>query len=565
MRPALLAASFVLLAPASVLAAANDPVRAPHGMVASSSGEASEAGVEILKSGGNAVDAAVAVALALAVTHPSAGNLGGGGFMLVRMADGRATTIDYREVAPKAASRTMYLDPQGNVIPDLSINGYRAVGVPGTVAGLELALKKYGTRSWAQVSAPAIRLAKKGFVLSKALADELREEAPRFAPFPESRHIWNRDGKFYEEGERFTQPELAKTLERLSKAGPRDFYTGQIASLIDADMKRGGGLVTQDDLAAYTPKEREPLHGTYRGFDVLTMPPPSSGGATLLQELNILELDDLTKLGANGSQADHLIIEAMRRAFADRALYFGDPDFVNVPVAALTSKAYAAKQHATIVADKATPSSAFDMNRKPPVESPHTTHFTVVDAKGNVVSNTFTLNMGFGSGATVEGAGFLLNDEMDDFTSKPGVPNGFGLIQGEANAIAPGKRPLSSMTPTVLLKDGRPYLVLGSPGGPTIINTVLQVILGVVDFHRDVEAAVAAPRLHQQWMPDIVFDEIDGMSPDTERALTSMGYVLKQSPWGTMGDCEAVMIEPGTEMRLGASDPRGSDARAVGY
>ena len=534
-------------------------------MVASSSGEASEAGVEILKSGGNAVDAAVAVALALAVTHPSAGNLGGGGFMLVRLADGRSTTIDYREVAPKSATRDMYLDAKGDVLPDASTNGYRAVGVPGTVAGLELALSKYGTKSWAVVSAPAIRLAKKGFVLSKPLADELREQAPRFAPFPESKRIWNRDGKFYEEGERFTQPELGKTLERLAKVGPRDFYTGQIAALIDTDMKRGGGLVTKDDLAAYQPKERAPLKGTYRGYDVLTMPPPSSGGATLLQELNILEFYDLARIGANGSQADHLMLEAMRRAFADRALYFGDPDFVDVPVAALTSKDYAAKQRATIVADKATPSSAFAAGRKPPVEGPHTTHFTVVDAKGNVVSNTFTLNMGFGSGVTVAGAGFLLNDEMDDFTSKPGVPNGFGLIQGEANAIAPGKRPLSSMTPTVLLKDGKPYLVLGSPGGPTIINTVLQVILGVVDFHRDVEAAVAAPRLHQQWMPDVVFDEIDGLSPDTAHALTDMGYVVKQSPWGTMGDCEAVMIEPGTGMRLGASDPRGSDARAVGY
>lgn len=562
MRTLVVAVSLALACPA--LAASRPPVRAPHGMVASSSREASEAGVEILKKGGNAVDAAVAVALAEAVTHPSAGNLGGGGFMLLRLADGRATAIDYRETAPQAASRDMYLDAKGDVIPDASTVGYRAVGVPGTVAGLQLALQKYGTMKFAEVAAPAIRLARQGFVLSKPLADELREQAPHFAPFPASVRIYNRGGRFYAEGERFVQPDLAKTLERLAKAGPQDFYKGQIASQIAKDMAEHGGLITAEDLARYQPKERAVLRGTYRGYEILTMPPPSSGGATLLQELNILEGYDLGALGPQSSQADHLLLEAMRRAFADRALFFGDPDFVKVPVDALTSKDYATKQRASILPDKATPSSSIPASRPPP-ESNHTTHFTVVDAKGNAVSNTYTLNLAFGSGATVDGLGILLNDEMDDFTSKVGAPNAFGLIQGEANAIAPGKRPLSSMTPTIVLKDGQLAFALGSPGGPTIINTVLQVLVGVVDFKQDLQAAIDAPRIHQQWLPDVVVTESAGMNVDTARALQSMGYALKPSPWGTLGDCEAVGIEPGTGVRLGASDPRGGDSAAVGY
>jgi len=545
-------------------AAAPAPVRAKHGMVASATAEASAAGVEILKAGGNAVDAAVATALALAVTHPTAGNLGGGGFMLVRMADGGAVAIDYRETAPAAAGRDMYLGADGGVIPGASIVGYRAVGVPGTVAGLALALSQYGTRSFAQVAAPAIRLARRGFVVSKTLADELQSQAPKLEQFPESKRIFLRDGEPYAEGDRFKRPELARTLERLAKAGPGDFYRGRVAKQIAADMAANGGLITAADLRDYKAKARPVLRGTYRGYEILTMPPPSSGGATLLQALNILEGTPLDSFGPGASQADHLVIEAMRRAFADRARFFGDPDFVKIPVRVLTSKAYAAKQRATIQPNKATPSTDISMSRPPP-ESPDTTHFSVVDAQGNAVSNTFTLNMPFGSGATVKGAGFLLNDEMDDFTSKPGTPNGFGLIQGEANAIAPHKRPLSSMTPTLVLKDGKLWMALGSPGGPTIINTVLQVLLGTIDFHEGLGQAVAAPRLHQQWMPDVVLTEKGGVNADTAKLLGAMGYTLRESRWGTMGDCEAVMIDPATGVRLGASDPRNPDARSVGY
>jgi gamma-glutamyltranspeptidase/glutathione hydrolase len=564
MRALLCFAVALLAAPASGLS--RPAVRGAHGMVASSSDLASEAGVQILKRGGNAVDAAVAVALALAVTHPSAGNLGGGGFMVVRMADGRETAIDYRETAPLAATQKMYLDEAGNVVPEASTVGYRGVGVPGTVAGLALALQKYGTMKWSVVVQPALELARRGFVLSKPLADDLRAQEPRFAKFAESHRIFNRSGRPYAEGERFMQPELAQTLGRLARGGPREFYEGKTAELLVRDMVAHGGLITRADLTGYRAIERKLLHGRYRGYEVLTMPPPSSGGATLLQELNILEGYELQKLPQGSAASLHLELEAMRRAFADRALFFGDPDFVQIPLEALTSRAYAARQRANIDPLKATPSSTIAANRPAPTESDHTTHFTIVDAAGNAVSNTFTLNLAFGSGATVTGAGFLLNDEMDDFTSKPGTPNAFGLIQGEANAIAPRKRPLSSMTPTLLLKDGKLVLALGSPGGPTIINTVLQVLLDVVDFHMELQAAVDAPRVHQQWMPDLVMADRGGLNADTQAALAAMGYAfLPPEKPVVLGDVEAVMIEPGTSVRLGASDPRGGDSRAVGY
>ena len=573
MRPAtrIIYLGFAVLS--SIARAAERPaVRAPHGMVASSSDLASRVGAEILRGGGNAVDAAVATALALAVTHPSAGNLGGGGFMVIRMADGRSTAIDYRETAPAAASRTLYLDAKGEVIPEASTIGYRAVGVPGTVAGLALALQRYGTLPWVKVVEPARHLADEGFLLSRDLADQLAGQEEKFRAFPESRRIFNRDGRLYREGERLKQPELAATLRRLAKDGPREFYEGETSRRIDADMKAHGGLISLEDLRTYRPAERPLLRGTYRGYEVLTMPPPSSGGATLLQMLNVLEGFDLAALGPGSSAADHLEVEAMRRAFADRALFFGDPDFGAVPVAPLISKGYAKQQRSTIDRAHATPSASIAANRPPPQESNHTTHFSVIDAAGNAVSNTFTLNLGFGSGAVVTGAGFLLNDEMDDFTSKPGVPNAFGLIQGEANAIAPHKRPLSSMTPTVVLKDGQLWAVLGSPGGPTIINSVLEVLLATIDFGMEPQAAVDFPRIHHQWMPDVVFIEPDGRSADSQAALSARGQhvastrdFMKKTPYPYLGDVEAVFIDPQTHERLGVSDPRGGDSGSEGY
>jgi gamma-glutamyltranspeptidase / glutathione hydrolase len=536
-------------------------------MVASANVIASQVGVDILKRGGNAVDAACAVGLALAVVYPAAGNLGGGGFMLIRMADGHAVAIDYRETAPAAAQRTMYLDSAGNIIPNASLVGYRAAGVPGTVAGLGLAQQKYGVLHWSEVVEPARRLAAQGFRVSDALASSLRGSR-NLARFPESKRLFLKDGRYYKEGETFRQPELAATLGRIQEQGPREFYTGLTAQQIIDDMKANGGLITKTDLEFYHAVEREPLHGSYRGYDVLTMPPPSSGGAALLEMLNILEPHDLGGMGYNSSQTDHLLIEAMRRAFADRAEFMGDPDFGAVPVRGLISKAYAAEVAKTIDPAHATPSAQVGHGRPQPYESPQTTHFSVVDAAGNAVSNTYTLNFGYGSCATVRGAGFLLNDEMDDFTSKPGVPNGFGLIQGEANAIGPRKRPLSSMTPTLLTRNGKLFLVIGSPGGPTIINTVLQVISNVMDHGMDLARAIAAPRLHHQWLPDRVQAEPFALPQDVLTALRSMGHTIS-APNGAhgerWGDAEGILVDLTTGTRLGASDPRSPDAAAIGY
>src|SRR2546427_3873299 len=476
-------------------------------MIVSAEPLASDVGLEILEAGGNAVDAAVAVGFALAVTHPYAGNIGGGGFMLLRMATGEAVVVDYREEAPAAASRNMYLDAKGELAPEASIVGARAVGVPGTVAGLALAEEKYGKLGLARALAPAIRLAEQGFPVSYALSQSLESAQPLLARFEESRRIFLRDGKPYEPGEIFKQPELAHTLRLIAQGGPDVFYRGSVAQALVATMQKYGGLITLADLAEYQAKFRAPLEGHFRGFTVLTVPPPSSGGVALLEMLNVLGPLDL---GApNSYQSIHLMAETMRRAYADRAAYLGDADFVSVPVAGLTSAKHAAKLRAEILEAKA----EAPVRAGVPValtESSQTTHFSVVDAEGNAVANTYTLNGGYGSGVTVEGAGFLLNDEMDDFASKPGAPNMFGLVQGEANAIQPRKRPLSSMTPTIVLRDSglgvrdsalsfpnpesripnpgsspptldsrlpNPVLVLGSPGGGTIINTVLQVLL----------------------------------------------------------------------------------------
>ena len=548
--------------------AAREPVRAKHGMVASTNEVASRVGVEIMKCGGNAVDAAIAVAFALQVTHPAAGNLGGGGFMMIRLKDGRTTAIDYREMAPAAAHRDVYLDKNGNLIEDEggSLIGYRAAGVPGTVRGMELALKKYGSGklTWSQLIEPARRLAVDGFTVTYSLAQSLQGSREYLSKYPETKRIYLKDGQFYKEGEIFRQPELAATFTRLQRSGPNEFYEGETARLIVADMKRHNGLMTMDDLRGYIAKERIPLRGTYRDYEIVSMPPPSSGGAVLIEMLNILEGFDLQKLEANSSDRYHLMTEAMRRAFADRAEYMGDSDFVKVPVPGLIDKSYAATLRSTIKTDRASTSAEVRAGRPAGYESEETTHFTVVDAEGNAVANTYTLNNSFGSAAVAKGTGILLNDEMDDFAAKPGTPNLFGLIQGERNAVAPKKRPLSAMTPTfVLRKDGSLWFTIGSPGGPTIINTVLCVVTNVIDYDMNIQQAIDFPRIHHQWMPDQLVGEPFGLSGDTQRALTSRGHKLGKLRY--LGDAEGIMIEEKTGVRLGATDPRRSDGLAVGY
>jgi gamma-glutamyltranspeptidase/glutathione hydrolase len=550
------------------VAASREPVHARHGLVASTSEIASRVGVDVLKRGGNAVDAAIAVAFALAVTHPAAGNLGGGGFMMIRLKDGRSTAIDYREMAPAAAHRDVYLDKNGNPITGEggSLVGYRAAGVPGTVRGMELALKKYGSGklNWAQLVEPARRLAANGFVVNRNLARSLHDNKDYLSQYQETKRIYLRNGKFYQEGELFRQPDLAASFARLQRAGPNDFYLGQTARLIVADMKRNNGLMTMEDLAGYVPKEREPLRGTYRGYEILSMPPPSSGGAVLIQMLNILEGFELEKTDASSSRRYHLMAESMRRAFADRAEYMGDTDFVKVPIAGLVDKVYAEKLRRTIDPQRASTSTEVRAGQPAGYESEDTTHFTVVDKEGNAVANTYTLNNSYGSAAVAKGTGIMLNDEMDDFAAKPGTPNLYGLIQGERNAVAPRKRPLSAMTPTfVLRKDGSLWFTVGSPGGPTIINTVLCIITNIVDYGMNMQQAIDAPRIHHQWLPDELIFEPYGLSGDTREALTSRGHKLGRPRY--LGDAEGIMIEEKTGVRLGATDPRRSDGPAVGY
>jgi gamma-glutamyltranspeptidase / glutathione hydrolase len=561
--------------------ASTEPVHAPHGMVVSVHELASRAGVEIMQAGGNAVDAAVATGFALAVVHPPAGNIGGGGFMLVRMADGKVHFLDYREKAPAAATRDMYLDAQGNVIPNASDIGYKAIGVPGSVAGMVYAEQKFGKLTLKQVMGPAIRLAREGYALSWGEARDLHDKY--LTQFPESRRVFQRGGDFYQTGEIFRQPDLARTLERIA-AKPDDFYHGALARELATAMQKGGGLITADDLAHYEVKEREPVRGTYRGYEVISAPPPSSGGTVLLESLNILEGYDLSRLGDRSAESIHYTTEAFRRAFFDRAEFLGDPDFSRIPVAQLIDKRYGAAWRNSIDETKATPSK--DLKR-PAIfaeleqyaaihpqplenhESPHTTHYSVVDAEGNAVSVTTTINDWFGSRVTADGLGFLMNDEMDDFSSKPGVPNSDGLIQGEANAIGPGKRPLSSMTPTIVVHDGKPLLVLGSPGSSKIISTVANVLMGVVDYDMNIQEAVNAPRFHHQWLPDILSLE-QWFSPDTVQVLQKMGYNVEfglhegggVSPYWS--DAECIAIDPKTGERLGASDYR-NNGRAVGY
>jgi len=564
---AFLNASLSSVAP-SAFAAAREPVRAKHGIVASTNEVASSVGVDVMKRGGNAVDAAIAVAFALAVTHPAAGNLSGGGFMMIRLNNGKTTAIDYREMAPAAATRNIYLDKDGKLIQGEggSLEGYRAAGVPGTVRGMELALKKYGSGklTWSQLIEPARRLAANGFEVTYSLARSLRSSKDYLSKYPETRRIYLKEGDFYNEGEIFKQPDLAATFARLQQGGPNEFYEGETARLIVNDMKRNNGLMTLEDLRGYVAKERDPLRGIYRGHEIISMPPPSSGGAVLIEMLNILEGYDLGKLDANSSERYHLMAEAMRRAFADRAEYMGDSDFVKVPVAGLIDKAYAAKLRSNISTERASTSAEVRAGRPAGYESEETTHFTVVDAEGNAVANTYTLNNSYGSAAVAKGTGMLLNDEMDDFAAKPGTPNMYGLIQGERNAVAPRKRPLSAMTPTIVLrKDGSFWFTVGSPGGPTIINTVLCVITNVIDFDMNIQQAIDAPRIHHQWLPDELVGEPLGLSGDTQKALTSRGHTLAKQR--TLGDAEGIMIEEKTGVRLGATDPRRSDGAAIGY
>ena len=552
----------------------DEPVRAQHAMVVTVHHLATDAGVQILKQGGNAVDAAVAVGFALAVVYPFAGNLGGGGFMLIHQAKtdiqhGRNIFIDYREKAPLAATANMYLDAQGNVIPKASTVGYRAIGVPGSVAGLVYAERHYGRLTLAKVIAPAIKLASEGFVLTEEEANLLHN--PILSEFPASKHIFQRDGDFYKAGETFQQPELAQTLSRIAE-NPADFYHGVMANKIAEAVKEGGGLITQEDLARYTAKERTPITSTYRGFEIVSAPPPSSGGITLAEILNILDGYNLTPLGDRTAPEMHLIIEAFRRAYMDRNNYLGDPDYVKMPVAEMLSKKYADAWRATINPDKATPSA--DLQRPagflPPAptmaqvrqEATDTTHYSVMDSDGNAVSVTTTLNGAFGSGVTVPGLGFLLNNEMDDFASKQGVPNMFGLIQGPANSIAPGKRPLSSMTPTIVLLNGKAILVVGSPGGATIITTVANILLSVLDHDPNIQQAVDAPRFHQQYLPDVVMLE-PGFSPDVLNQLRTMGYTLKIGR--SWGDGECIEVDPHTGELEGGQDHRHHFGLAEGY
>jgi gamma-glutamyltranspeptidase/glutathione hydrolase len=574
----LLAAGLLLLT-VTICPASTHPVRAQHAMVVTVHQLASQVGVEILQAGGNAIDAAVATGFALAVVHSPAGNIGGGGFMLIRMADGKTHFLDYREKAPAAATRDMYLDPSGNVIPGASEIGYKSIGVPGSVAGMAYAEQKYGKLTLKQVMAPAIKLAREGFPLTWEEADWMHDQY--LAKFPESHRVFQRNGNYYKAGEIFQQPDLARTLERIA-TNPDDFYHGSLAREIAAAMQKGGGLITADDLAHYEVKEREPVRGTYRGFEVISSPPPSSGGTGLIESLNILEGYNLARMQNRSAESIHFIVEAFRRAFMDRADFMGDPDFSRVPVAQLIDKKYANAWRESIDPAHASPSKELkrpgifsqletyaSAHPAPPHEGNHTTHYSVIDEQGNAVAVTTTINDWFGSRVTADGLGFLLNDEMDDFSAKPGVPNSDGLIQGSANAIGPGKRPLSSMTPTIVVHNGKTAMILGSPGSSKIITTVANVLLGVVDYGLNLQEAVDAPRFHNQWLPDVVNVE-KTLSPDTQNLLRSMGYKIQiglgaGDTDGYWSDAECIAVDEKSGQRMGSTDVRNSNGKAMGY
>jgi gamma-glutamyltranspeptidase/glutathione hydrolase len=527
---------------------------------------AADVGLKVLKSGGNAIDAAIAVGFALAVTYPYAGNIGGGGFMLVRLANGKNAFLDFREAAPGKASRDMYLGPDGNPTKD-SIVGWKASGVPGTVSGLYLAHKKFGSKPWADLVSPAISLAADGLVVSKTLEGSLRDSAKYLSGDPESTRIFLHDNHPYSDGDLFKQPELAATLTRIQKRGESGFYEGETAELLAAAMAAHGGLITAADLKSYKTQERTPLEGDYKNFHIVTSPPPSAGGVGILQMMDILAGTNYQSDGPDSPKAVHFEAEAMRRYYADRSEYLGDPDFYNVPIKSLLDPKYIAWRRSSIDPQHATPSDAIapglphaaEARLRVRHESEETTHYNVVDEQGNAVAVTYTLNNGYGSAVTAPKLGFLLNDEMDDFSAKPGVPNMFGVIGGDANAIEPGKRPLSSMTPTIILRDGKLFMVVGAPGGSRITTGVLQVILDVLDFHMNPQAAVDLPRFHEQWKPDVLYLQ-NGFSTASYAALRQMGYEIK--PVGGVARVEAIVVDNGslqggTESRL--------NGRVAGY
>jgi gamma-glutamyltranspeptidase / glutathione hydrolase len=565
-----------LLLSASAASAADFPaVEARHAMVVSEQHYASQIGVDILQQGGNAIDAAVAVGYALAVVEPCCGNIGGGGFMTIHLADGRDSFINFRETAPVAATATMYLDAQGKPIADLSLHGYLAAGVPGTVAGLDRALSEYGTLPRAKVIQPAIDLARNGFILERADTDLLDAKAERFGSDPVASRIFLRpDGTHFQPGDRLTQVDLAATLELIARQGPDAFYKGPVAKAVEDASARNGGVLTALDFAAYTTTEGPPLTCTYRGYSVISSPPPSSGGTAICETLNILEGYDLKALGFHSAAAVHLMVEAMRHAFMDRNTYLGDPAFTNNPLERLLSKDYAAAIRARIDPDKASISKDVQPGIAPH-EKLETSHYSVIDKDGNAVSVTFTINGFFGANVIAPGTGFFLNDEMDDFTIKPGVPNLFGLVQGAANAIAPAKRPLSSMSPTIVTKDGKIFLVLGSPGGSRIITILVEALTNIIDYGMAPQEAVDAPRFHHQWLPDEIFFEPFAFSPDTIRMLWAMGHKLTpQIPWGAMelvelGGIASIAASPGSPgsdaALYGANDARRPAGAAIGY
>jgi len=539
------------------------PVIARNGMVASQDRLATEVGVEVLKDGGNAVDAAVAVGFALAVTLPRAGNIAGGGFMLVHLADsGKTIAIDYKEKAPMRADRDMFLGNDGKVDRDRARLSHLSFGVPGTVAALADALERYGTMSLADVLAPAIRLAEEGFLVSDDLAYSFEFARDKLGDNAEARKIFfESDGTPLDFGDRLVQSELAWSLRQLADDGPDAFYRGAIAKRIVSEMERHGGLVTMEDLSRFDAPERPVVRGTYRGYELVFMPPPSSGGVHIIQMLNVMAKFDISESGANTAKTAQIMVEAMRQAYADRAEFLGDPDFVDNPVAWLTSGAYAEETFQAITPGRARSSKEVGAGRRPPEESPDTTHFSVMDRFGNAVSNTYSLNFSYGSGKVIAGTGILMNNVMDDFSANPGEPNAYGLIGGEANAIQPGKRALSSMTPTIVLREGKPFLVTGSPGGSTIITSVLQQIVNVIDHDMNVLESIVQPRFHHQWQPDVVFVE-PGFGVDTRVLLEDMGYDVQQRG-GTLGSLQAIMWRDG--IFYGGADPRRPGASALGY
>ncbi|MBM4162300.1 MAG: gamma-glutamyltransferase [Ignavibacteria bacterium] len=553
----------LLLSFQGLLSSSRRPVRAKHGMVVSAEEVASKVGVQILRKGGTAVDAAVAVGFALAVTFPGAGNIGGGGFMVIRMADGRTVTIDYREKAPGAAHRDMFLDENGKYVPERSQEGYLSTGVPGSVAGLLHALEKYGTMSRRVVMQPAIDLARKGFRIKFEFAEELRGEIDDIRKYPSTAKIFTKRGEPFEEGHLLIQRDLARTLQRIQKSGRNGFYRGKTADLIVAEMKRGGGLITHEDLGSYQAVERTPVQGSYKGLEIVSMGPPSSGGMMLVQMLNLLEPFNLAGSGFGSSRAISYLAEAMKLAYADRAQFMGDADFFPVPVGRLISKEYANERRLLLDTTRATPSEEILHGAIELGEKTETTHYSVVDRWGNAVAVTTTLNGWYGNKIVVAGAGFFLNNEMDDFSAKVGAPNVYGLVGGVANSVEPNKRMLSSMTPTIVLEDGQPVMVLGSPGGSTIITTVLQVFLNVVEHRMNIAEAINAPRFHHQWLPDTLVYEKRGFPLDVVVNLEQRGYRLRERN-GTQGRVEGIIIDRAKGILYGATDPRGYGA-AIGY